>query len=52
MSRLYQHPGGHAIDFAANTLTVTDIDDQSVSIPIDSRLLLALRTETMLEVAQ
>lgn len=34
MSRVYLHPDGHSIDFTDNTLTMTDSDGKSVSVPI------------------
>ncbi len=34
MNILYQHPDGHSIDLDGITLTMTDSDDQTVSIPI------------------
>jgi len=34
MSRLYQHPDGHSIDFDNNTLTVVSGDGMAVSVPM------------------
>lgn len=42
MSRLYTHPAGHTVDFADKTLTVTQADGKSVSIPISTYRLLCL----------
>ena len=45
MSRVYQHPDGHEIDFTDNTLTVTNDAGKSVSVPIGAYGLLSLADE-------
>lgn len=45
MSRVYQHPDGHSIDFADNTLTMTSDTGKSVSVPIGAYGLLSLADE-------
>lgn len=45
MSRVYQHPDGHSIDFTDNTLTVTSDTGKSVAVPIGAYGLLSLADE-------